>query len=116
MSEFVFHEYPKWISPEGGEPVIVQSRDEEEALLGIAPPADFVTREVVAAEPETDDAEQFAPNCPTCLGAGFIWGGERGEKPEDCPECGAKGTKTSDDEMRNGLVQAAKRTRARRVA
>lgn len=33
---YVFQEFPKWVTPEGGEPVLVQTAEEEAALLGTA--------------------------------------------------------------------------------
>ena len=46
--------YPKWVTPEGGEPVIVNSKQEHDALLGIkAEPAKKVTVDIAAlAQPE----------------------------------------------------------------
>jgi hypothetical protein len=39
--------YPKWVTPEGGEPVIVNTKAEHDALLGIeAKPAKAVTIDV----------------------------------------------------------------------
>ena len=33
----VFQEYPKWVTPEGKEPLIVQDAEEELAVMGQAP-------------------------------------------------------------------------------
>lgn len=33
---YVFQEFPKWVTPEGKEPVLVQTAKEEAALLGTA--------------------------------------------------------------------------------
>lgn len=35
--EYVFQEFPKWVTPEGGEPVLVQTAEEEAAVMGEKP-------------------------------------------------------------------------------
>lgn len=34
---YVFHEYPKWVTPPDGEPVIVQDAEEEAAVMASEP-------------------------------------------------------------------------------
>ena len=49
-----YQPYPKWVTPEGGEPVIVQNKAEHDALLGIkAEPAKKATVDIASlAQPE----------------------------------------------------------------
>lgn len=51
---YVYRPYPKWVTPEGGEPVIVNSKAEHDALLGVkAEPAKKTTVDVAAlAKPD----------------------------------------------------------------
>ena len=55
------HEYPKMLWPEGKSRdhagIIVHTRDEEERVLGITPPASIVEHEVKRPEPEPDDGD-----------------------------------------------------------
>ena len=49
-----YQPYPKWVTPEGGEPVIVQNKAEHDALLGVkAEPAKKTTVDIASlAQPE----------------------------------------------------------------
>lgn len=51
---YVFHEYPKWIHPEGRKPCIVHNAEEEAEHMGAAPPVKAATVNVAvkASKPE----------------------------------------------------------------
>jgi hypothetical protein len=59
-----FHEYPKWVRPEGKPELIVHSRDEEERVLGITSAAEIVDLKinVPSAEPEPEAPETAMKN------------------------------------------------------
>lgn len=49
MADYVFQEYPKWVTPPAGVQVIVRSRSEEDDVMGLAKPAPAVKTESSAA-------------------------------------------------------------------
>lgn len=49
-SEYVYHEYPKWVSLADGSQILVHDKGEEDAAIGPAPSADSGDRDALMAE------------------------------------------------------------------